>query len=143
MKKKVVICLYAPASKGKTSSIRIVHDMLAGSKKKIWESEKKWDFSSIIKLKENTIGCSSLGDPDSDQEERLEELMKDYQCDIIVTASRIKGTTVEIVEKLSAKYGYSIKWISPIYGYEVEQDYILDVFHQTNAEAIINLINKI
>lgn len=139
MKQKVIICLYAPANKGKTSTIRKVYELLGGREDFLKSS---YEISDIVMRGDIKIGCESLGDPDSDQKEWLEELMK-KQCDIIVTASRTKGDTVGNVDALAEQYGYAIKWISPIYGYEEEKEHILEIFHQANAEVIINLINKI
>lgn len=139
MRKKVIICLYAPANKGKTSTIRKVYELLGGKKEVL---ESSYEISDVVMRGNIKIGCESLGDPDSDQKEWLEELLK-KQCDIIVTASRTKGDTVGNVDALAEQYEYSIKWISPIYGYEIEKDDILDIFHQANAEVVISLIDKI
>lgn len=139
MRKKVIICLYAPANKGKTSTIRKVYELLGGKKEVL---ESSYEISDVVMRGNIKIGCESLGDPDSDQKEWLEDLLK-KQCDIIVTASRTKGDTVGNVDVLAEQYEYSIKWISPIYGYEIEKDDILDIFHQANAEVVISLIDKI
>lgn len=142
MKKKVVICLCASANKGKTSSIRKVYEMLGGEKAIIKRENN--DLLGTIIREDKIIGCSTLGDPGSDQKEWLEHLMNKHKCDVIVTASRIhKHPTIEIVKELSEKYGYSIKWLSPTYGYVKENECVLDIFHGANAEVIIKLIDKI
>lgn len=142
MERKVIICLCAPESKGKTSSIRKVYEQISEqlpeNKKKLGEEDG--DFYAIIKQEECTIGFSSLGDPKSKQKEWLEKLLE-QECEIIVTASRTEQ--FEIVESLSEKYEYTIKRISPVYDYENNDNRYLEIFHQGNADVIKSLIDKI
>lgn len=142
MRKKVIICLYAPANKGKTSTIRKVYELLGGKKEVL---ESSYEISDVVMRGDIKIGCESLGDPDSDQKEWLEELLK-KQCDIIVTASRTRGITVNNVVKLSQKYGYSIEWFSPLYhsgDKNEKRQKLYDLFIEKNAQAVICFIDKI
>lgn len=140
MERKVIICLCAPESKGKTSSIRKVYEQFPENKKMLGEEDG--DFYAIIKQEECTIGFSSLGDPKSKQKEWLEKLLE-QECEIIVTASRTEQ--FEIVESLSEKYEYTIKRISPVYDYDCinNDNRYLEIFHQGNADVIKSLIDKI
>lgn len=141
MKQKVIICLYAPANKGKTSTIRKVYEQLGGKKEVL---ESNYEICDVVTYGDVKIGCESLGDPDSDQKEWLENLLN-QQCDIIVTASRTRGITVNNVVELS-KYGYSIEWISPLYLWEDEpkqRQMLYDLFVEKNAQAVVCFIDKI
>jgi hypothetical protein len=57
---------------------------------------------------EKRIGISSMGDPQSDLFDRL----KDHtdKCEVILTASRTRSTTVAEVEKIADEGGYDIIW---------------------------------
>ena len=158
MKKKVIICLSAPANKGKTSSINEVYNLLNGDKTivrkntigdisaiiKLTEKEvTKLTEKEIIKSKEIIIGCSSLGDPDSSHIKWLEELIINYQCDIIVTASRSQGNTLENVKKVAKNYGYFLMQISPLYlSKSVYKKDVYKLFATKNAQEIIDLIDR-
>lgn len=139
MKKKVVICLFASANKGKTSSIRKVFEMLGGNEEVL---QKGYEISDITMRGDVRIGCESEGDPNSAQTECIEDLMKNKQCNIIVTASRTYGSTVDNVIRLSKEYGYDIEWISPLYGDDEARKLLFDFYAEKNAEIIINLIDK-
>ena len=130
--------MYAAANKGKTSSIRKVYEMLGGRKEVL---KREGDISEIVMRGGFKIGCDSLGDPGSAQKEWLEDLMNKHHCDIIVTACRTRGSTVDILMDLSEKYGYSVEWLSLIYGFDNEN--IFEMFYQANAQVIINIIDKI
>lgn len=173
MKKKVIICLSASANKGKTSSINEVYNLLNGDKtivrkntigdisaiikltekevtklKEITKSKEvtKLTEKEIIKSKEIIIGCSSLGDPGSSHIKWLEELIINYQCDIIVTASRSQGNTLENVEKVADNYGYFLMQISPLYlsksDYKKDVYNVYKLFATKNAQEIIDLIDR-
>ena len=170
MKQKVIICLSAPANKGKTSSINEVYNLLNGDKtivrkntigdisaiikltekevtklKEITKSKEvtKLTEKEIIKSKEIIIGCSSLGDPDSSHIKWLEELIINYQCDIIVTASRSQGNTLKNVKKVAKNYGYFLMQISPLYlSKNVYKKDVYKLFATKNAQEIIDLIDR-
>ena len=71
--RKTMICVYAPSNKGKTRTIKKVHELLGG-KKEVRNNSN--DFVDIIMFGEVKIGFESAGDPDSEQEEAIEYLMK-------------------------------------------------------------------
>ena len=83
------------------------------------------------------IGFASQGDPDTQQKENIEDHAKNG-CDIIVTASRSKGGTVDNVSEIANKYGYTVVWISPFYFYDnkdaTEKTYLY--FAERNADNI-------
>ncbi len=106
-----IICLYAPANCGKTKTIRNLFLKLGGAKSVLNGTH---DFVSDVNFGGKNIGFASQGDPGSSQRENLEELSQ-KGCEIIVTASRTKGDTVNEVYSCARKYGYTIVWISPFY----------------------------
>ena len=59
MKQKVFICLYAPANKGKTSTIRKVYEQLGGKKEVL---ESNYEICDVVTYGDVKIGCESLGD---------------------------------------------------------------------------------
>ena len=84
----------------------------------------------------------STGDPGSSQEESLEKLLKEG-CDIVVTACRSYGGTVEIVEKLAVKYNYKVMRFSHIYLYDDFGDALFNLSHEGNINFIFTIIDKL
>ena len=112
--KKTIICLYAPADCGKTKTIIRLFLKLGGDKKKLNGMN---DFIADVIFGGKIIGFASQGDPGTQQKKNIEDHAKNG-CDIIVTASRSKGDTVDNVSKIANKYGYKVVWVSPFYFYD-------------------------
>ena len=102
--KKTIICLYAPANRGKTNTIRSLFIKLGGDKNVLNGTH---DFVADVNFGRKKIGFVSQGDPGSPQNENLEKLAQG-NCEIIVTASRTKGDTVYAVYDIANKYGYDV-----------------------------------
>ena len=114
MGKKYLICDSARADWGKTETLLEVIEILNSPKKPhyklIYEKpntvkDKLCVFEGINEL----IAVSTLGDPNSQQADWLEEAAK-TEAKIIVTASRTKGSTINVVYDIARKYGYDILW---------------------------------
>jgi hypothetical protein len=135
---KTILCLYAPANSGKTSTIRLVDEMLQsrGAKSlKILSDDS--DICKEYLYRNNRIGILSLGDPGSEQSDYLKQLSDD-ECKIIVCASRSKGSTCDAVSKIVDKSDRRY-WISPLYEYDSTHPLIVDM-HEVNAQFIIKSI---
>ena len=135
---KTIICLYAPANCGKTNSIRNLFLKLGGDKNVL---NGKHDFVSNVNFGNKSIGFASQGDPGSTQRKDIEELAK-CNPDIIVTASRTRGDTVDNVTEIANKYGYTVVWISPFYFYDETQatEMQYSYFVEKNAECIAKYV---
>ena len=135
---KTILCLFAPANSGKTSTIRLVDDILqsrgAKTLKVLFEDG---DICKEYLYRNNRIGILSLGDPGSTQSNYLKQLAND-ECKIIVCTSRSKGSTCDavsdIVDNDDRRY-----WISPLYEYDSSHPLIIDM-HEANAQFIIKSI---
>ena len=137
--RKTMICVYAPSNKGKTRTIKKVHELLGGKKEVRSNSN---DFVDNIMFGEVKIGFESAGDPDSEQEEAIEYLMK-KKCDIVIGAARTRGKTVKAVEKLEYNCKYQVIWLTPAYVYMPLNEDAYDVLVKKNAEIIIEFINRL
>ena len=99
--------------------------------------EENNDFCKEYLFRSHIIGILSLGDPDSAQPNYLQRLAAD-NCDIIVCASRFKGSSCEEVSKIMGNT-YERYWISPLYEYDREHPLVIEI-HELNAEFIIKAI---
>lgn len=132
-----MICFYAPANSGKTSSIRKVSRMLDGTHLML---EDDYDFVEVIDKDGIRIGLSSKGDPNSNAE-GIKKLIKE-NCGIIVCASRTRGGTVDIVQQLAKENDFKVIWLSPISIYDDNQKEYFDLCHTKNEEAAIAIIQS-
>lgn len=135
--KKTIICLSGPGYTGKTSTIWKLFEILGGKNREYYpEVEDKVLYCNY------TIGCMSTGDPGSSQEESLEKLLKEG-CNIVVTACRSYGGTVDIVEKLAGKYNYRVIRFSHIYLYNDLGEVLFNLSHEGNIKFILTIIDKL
>ena len=134
---KTIICLYGGAGIGKTSSIRAVWDRLNISNQPPLHQSAD-DICAIVPFCNSTIGIASQGDPYSAQDEWLEELMN-LGCEIIVCASRTKGSTVDAVEDVAQRGEYVTIWFSPFYSSDSVNT---NVLNNLTADSVIELIRK-
>ena len=135
---RTIICLYAKANCGKTKTIRSLFLKLGGDKNVL---EGTHDFVGSVNFGNKKIGFVSEGDPGSPQWENIEPLAQN-NCDIIVTASRTKGDTVNNIFDIANKYGYTVVWFSPFYFYDVQyaSGKMCDYFAERNADSIAQYI---
>lgn len=136
--KKTILCLFASANSGKSRSIRRVDEILQSyGAKTVKVLFDEYDFCKEYMFRCHKIGVLSLGDPDSAQPKYLRQLAND-ECDIIVCASRSKGTTCKAVSDIATKYDDKY-WISPLYEYDGGHPLAIDM-HELNAEFLIKAI---
>ena len=134
---KTIICLSGTSEIGKTSSIRAIWKRLnIENQPPLHQSAD--DICAVVPFCNQTIGIASQGDPCSEQEKWLEELVT-LGCEIIVCASRTKGSTVSAVETAAKKGKYVTIWFSPFYSADFNNTNILNDY---TAEAVIGLIRK-
>ena len=112
---KRLIALRGVANVGKSTTIQKVHQLLLA---KYPTGECKYgakpgkDVKVVIKIKGVRIGIESQGDPPGG---RLEESLKWFwrkRCKVIVCATRTRGKTVEVVERLAD--GYELLWLDQV-----------------------------
>ena len=135
---KAIICMQGKADIGKTQTLREVYELLDSQEKNILEQQND-DICATVQMDDFLIGISTQGDPLSSQDEWILNLVH-KSCDIIVCASRTKGTTVEFVKNCALQNDYSLIWSSP---FVVENEKFSKICHKLMASSIINLINSI
>jgi hypothetical protein len=98
------------------------------------------DIVTIITInlpeKSVKIGITSKGDPNTDLQLRLEELVS-TGCDIIFCATRTSGTTVKDVEEIEKKYGFRAIWVTTFQNGHTEEQPALN---QQSAEQLVRLM---
>lgn len=131
-----MICFWGLADIGKTSAIRHLWNKLAPTATPLYTSGD--DICVIADMNGSRVGLESQGDPSSEQDFWLDELIE-AECDVIVCASRTKGATVKHVEDKAAEHGYTLVWLSP---FSSPEKVVHSRLNEITAEMIIRLINE-
>ncbi len=136
---KNIYAFYGRGDIGKTSTIKEVYNLLIKKfgKEIIIETNTnilsvKGDIRVTVKIKGKLIGIESQGDPDSRLKASLDIFVK-MDCDIILCATRTRGSTVDFVKELEPEY--KIEWIKK---YDFGNG-----FEQKNKELAEEILTKI
>ena len=105
---KTIIANYGDENLGKTSSVKLVYDKLSKVAEEInlfhFPDDNNGDLCAVLTINTTKIGISSVGDPDGAHKEWLEELIKEYTCEIIVAACRYDDDTTRRIESYAKDY---------------------------------------
>lgn len=70
------------------------------------------DFRLVVRINGKIIGVESQGDPNTNLQNRLIDLVDNFNCEVILCTSRTRGNTVSAVENLHNTRGFDIIWAS-------------------------------
>lgn len=105
---KKIIALRGAGDTGKTNTLRIVHEALSSiSESSIEEyAADGVDLRDVFTINGFKVGIETQGDPGSRLSSSLELFVR-AGCELIVCATRTRGETIELVNKLSPLYHVS------------------------------------
>lgn len=102
-----IIALYAASNRGKTTTLKILIELLALVSEYycVWEGSDAWGRFVINGKKVSVCTSGDTGDI-------VKENIENYKdCDIFISASRTKGGTVNEIERLAEEESVEIDWI--------------------------------
>lgn len=138
---KHIICDFARSDWGKSQTLLHVIDFL---KEEIAPKTEilidNYDKYAVFEINKKIIVVITQGDPNSHQEECLNNAVKE-NADIIVCASRTRGNTVDCIYKTAEK-GYDIIWFGNFYADDKNLQCVR-YFSDIMADAIVKLILKL
>jgi hypothetical protein len=113
---KRVIALFASANSGKTNTLKLVHQSLKKMAERILPeySEQGADLRDIFIINNIKVGLETQGDPGSRLKDSL-KIFKREECKLIICATRSRGQTMDLVNKLRPIYEISWRgqsWLS-------------------------------
>ena len=136
--KKYIICDFARSDWGKTQTLlKVIELIKKTTPPRIEELIGDKDKYAEFVLNERIVAVNTQGDPGSYQEEGLKRAIQE-NADIIVCASRVRGSTVEKVYKY-AKSNYEIIWFSNFYA-DSNELACIPILHDIMANAIVKLV---
>jgi len=146
---KTILALWHAADKGKTETLRAFaifllqqypqHQAVVPVPAVVPQSG---DFRLVVRIKNKVVAVESQGDPNTDLQDRLEELVNQYEADIILCSTRTKGDTVDAVEHLCSTYGYDSIWTST-YQAEDNQSHSHRTLNDTKGKHLLDLLQTL
>ena len=142
IKPEKVIVLWGNGNCGKTTTIKIVIDLLkqSGGKETVLQQGKK-DVTSVINWNGKTIGICTVGDARTCQEQAYNLLGKN--CDVYIFTSRSKGETVKFIfdNFSNTPIIWHEKWsVFKNHFTRTMPSHILDEVNEMQARKIVDLI---
>ncbi|NEM99456.1 hypothetical protein [Pontibacter burrus] len=110
---KTILSVWNSGGKGKSGTIRELARILLANypgyipvKPLTINIPSDIDFLIVIEIDGIRVGIVSQGDPGTGLDRKLKELADEHNCDIIICATRTRGETVKIVDRIAKSRGY-------------------------------------
>ena len=118
--KKVIIGLWGPGGKGKSTTLNLLIELLGGTR-------RKGDQRIRLTYREKKIAITTYGD-DKWQLNKNIKFFDEKSCDIYITATRTKGDTKKVLKKYAKT---DIIWIGKNYS-----DSLHDLINEAQAKEL-------
>ena len=133
---KKIIALYRRAETGKTSTLNLLIELL-DKNKKVEEERLIEDRRVSISYGSKKIAVTTWGDNGFELKENINYFEKE-NCDILVTATRTRGETTEILTDYAKEIDTEIIWIEKNISKKLE-----DLINQIQAKDINAIIDTL
>lgn len=145
---KYILAIWHKAGKGKSDIVRQLANLILQqypTYKPIYPNPAsvptKDDFRLVIEINGRKIGFESKGDPNTNLPIRLDELARQFQCDVIICTTRTGGATLKAVDNIADNYGHYTVYTST---YEtVDKDINHSIVNKIKAEHLMNLLQQL
>ncbi|EHG21964.1 hypothetical protein HMPREF9332_01645 [Alloprevotella rava F0323] len=136
MNMKKIIALYRSAETGKTSTLNLLIELL-DKNKKVEEERLIEDRRVSISYGSKKIAVTTWGDNGFELKENIKFFEKE-NCDILVTATRTRGETTEILNDYAKEIDTDIIWIEKNISAKLEE-----LINQSQAKDINAIIDTL
>lgn len=140
-----IIAIWNSGGKGKSSTILNLANLLMTSytaHKVIYCSKNiaslTIDFRLIIEINGKVIALESQGDPKTNLEKRLDDIVLKYKPDLIICSTRTRGETVHAADNIASKYSFDTIWTST---YQIAHSQ--NLVNILKSEHLLDLIVKL
>ncbi|ERI84634.1 hypothetical protein HQ45_03390 [Porphyromonas crevioricanis] len=133
---KKIIALYRCAKTGKTSTLNLLIEFL-DKNKKVEENHLTEDRRVSIFYGNKKIAITTWGDNGFELKENI-KYFEEEDCDILVTATRTRGETTEILNDYAKEINTKIVWIEKNISASLEE-----LINQTQAKDIQAVIDSL
>ena len=133
---KKIIALYRRSETGKTSTLNLLIELL-DKNKKIEKERLIEDRRVSISYGSKKIAVTTWGDNGFELKENI-KFFEEENCDILVTATRTRGETTEILTDYAKEIDTEIIWIEKNISKKME-----DLINQSQAKDINAIIDTL
>lgn len=144
---RTVIAIWNSADKGKTETLRELAKLFICNFPNInpihpipFFVPNEGDFRCIFEINGKIIGIESQGDPKTNLENRLIEIVDLYNCTTIFCTSRTRGETVRAVDNLFYTKKFRTIWTST---YQIEGKDNQTLANKSKAKHLLDLIENL
>ena len=140
-----IIALWHGAGRGKSSSLRNLANLFDQQYQldipaEILERiEARFDFQWVFEINGVTVAILSQGDPRTNLERRLRDLIAINNCNLIFCATRTRGETVRAVENVANAFDTNIIWTST---YQPTNENDVDQLNEIKAQHLLDLVHQ-
>ncbi len=137
-----IVTIWNTSNKGKSATIlELAKIFLSKSSTVIFTSKDiinlTIDFRLIIEVNGKIVALESQGDPGTELEKRINNIIKTYNPDLIFTTSRTRGETIWAINNVAKSHKYDKIWTST---YEANSSHVL--MNKLKAEHIFDMVQK-
>ncbi|MGQ1929133.1 hypothetical protein [Ornithobacterium rhinotracheale] len=133
--KKQIIVLFGRAQIGKTSTLNILMGLL-DEKLKVKDDDLIKDRRESIVYKGKNIAVTTPGDDGYQVSENI-NFFKGKKCDVFITATRTKGSTVEKLKEYATEIGVEIVWMDKNLAKKLKKE--VNTIQAKDIKALIDL----
>lgn len=144
---KIILAVWNAGGKGKSESLRQFSNILLStypSCRVIFSSHigvpASDDFRLVVEIDGVILGVESMGDPNTNLEGRLVELVTTFDCDVILCTCRTRGETVGAVHNIHHTYGFQEIWTST---YQIDDITKHPIVNHLKGKHILELIEEL
>jgi hypothetical protein len=100
----------------------------------------KYDFRLVVEINGKIIGVESQGDPTTDLQKRLIDLVDNFHCEVILCSTRTKGETVWAVEHIESTRNFQTIWTTT---YQIKNSSSHYFVNNLKAKHIMELLQRL
>lgn len=130
---KKIIALYAPSNSGKTSTLqKVISHFKSNEKIGI-------DQRIVVEIQNIKIAITTFGD-NADEIEQNFVFTQQNHCEIMLTASRTKGSSVTMLHKIEKEVSLEIDWIKKAILSNKLNNEEFDELNALEAKCLVNYL---
>lgn len=134
-----IIGLYGHGDCGKSETLNALKELLREKGKSISAKPHPWSEMPETFEYKGMVVCVAPGGDDKTKLRENIRYFKAKKCDVVITATRCKGGSVEALQKYAKSEGVEIEWVQKSYEYNLSEE----TQKQCNKETSEVLVKRI
>lgn len=137
----MIIAIWGGGQQGKTSTLRRTIELLEEHyhiTAQLDAPRENRDATAILGTRWGRIGVTTQGDPTTRPDLRVQRLVEQENCKVVLCATRTRGDTVNDLERLCNERGWRLLWWSNISGAQPHAGW-----NDLSARYILDLVNTL